>query len=219
MSDTQELERRLQETLRAKAAQVDVTEERFNAMSQLVEVARSSKRSRRSFIAVATALAVAAAATGVVLVARPKSRGPLVATQSSATTPTTSAERNGPNPAAPLLAPSWVPDGQKLWSLTSNTQPAFAQSSQLFGTVATDGALAPGLLVEIQPSTPGAGVGDGTAVTVRGHNGVTRASKDAGDAPFEIDWIEDDGFVRHRARCDCRGGCKRPRRVADTAAV
>ena len=98
-----------------------------------------------------------------------------------------------------MLAPTWVPDGQKLWSLTSNTQQPYAESSQLFGTATAEGVLAPGLLVEDQPASPGAGVGSGTAVTVRGHSGVTRASKDAGDAPFEgtaADFARFRGFLR-----------------------
>ena len=202
MTDTHELERRLQQTLRAKAAQADVADAEFDAASPLIEVALATRRPRRALIAVATALAVAAAATGVALVTRPQSHGPLVATKSSRTTPTpTSIAPSAPSPiAAPVLAPTWVPDGQKLWSLTSNTQEQYAESTQLFGTVGADGALAPGLLIEIQPASPGSGVGSGTAVTVRGHSGVTRASKDAGDAPFEIDWIEGNGDMRVTVR-------------------
>ena len=204
MSDTQQLERRLQETLHAKARQIDITDEPFAAPAAPTELVASTKRSRRAVVAVATALAVASAATGVALVARPHSRGPSVATKSSTTPSPTSVAPNAPNApspiAAPVLAPTWVPDGQKLWSLTSNRQDPYEESTQLFGTVGTDGALAPGLLVEIQPVAPGAGVGDGTPVIVRGHNGVTRASKDAGDAPFEIDWIEGNGDVRVTVR-------------------
>jgi hypothetical protein len=72
--------------------------------------------------------------------------------------------------------------------------------SQLFGTVGADGKLDPGLLVELQPASPGDGVGSGTAVTVRGNAGVTRASKDAGVDTFEIDWIEGDAMVRVTVR-------------------
>lgn len=216
MSDVQELERQLQQTFRAKARQVDPSPAQFDAVSRLTDesVAVAPTRSRRAIVAIATALAVAAAATGVALATRPQSHGPLVAANSSGSTPSpTTVAPSAPSPiAAPVVAPSWVPDGQKLWSLTSNMQDPYEESTQLFGTVAPDGALAPGLLVEIQPAGPGdgvgtpvtgpagAGVGEGTPVTVRGHNGVTRASKDAGDAPFEIDWIEGNGDVRVTVR-------------------
>src|SRR5439155_5656362 len=99
-------------------------------------------------------LVVAAAATGVVLITRPDSRGPSLATRSSAdaTSPTT-APPPAPIPiAAPLLAPTFMPDGQKLWSLTSAARVDTQFAGQLFGSVAADGTLAPGVLVELQPA-------------------------------------------------------------------
>ena len=197
MNQTQELERRLHETLRAKARQIDLTDEPYSSVLPRPELVGSTRRSRRGFAAIAAALTVAAAATGAVVVARSHGRSPIVATQSSSHT----APQNGPNPIpAPLLAPSWVPDGEQLWSLTASTQDGAGYASQLFGMVAADGTLAPGLLVELQPASPGDGLGEGTTVTVRGKAGVTRASKDAGVDTFEIDWIEGDAMVRVTVR-------------------
>ncbi|HEY5012676.1 MAG TPA: hypothetical protein VIK61_08215 [Acidimicrobiia bacterium] len=204
-----EVERRLGETLRAKAAQVvELDAATFDAAtfggSGLGDLVATTPRTRRRVVAIAAVLTVAAAATASVLVMRARPHGSIVATESSvpsSSTPTT-APPSPPNPiAAPLVAPSWLPDGQQLWSLTSSTQGGTGFPTQLFGTVAADGTLAPGLLVELQPASPGDGLGgSGTHVTVRGQNGLARASKDAGDAPFEIDWIERGAYVRVTVR-------------------
>jgi hypothetical protein len=205
MSDTRDLddlERRLRTTFGTKAEQIVVDTSGFDLTDALVDVA--PPRSRRRILAIATVMVVAAAATATLVVAaRAHSRASIVATESSvpsSSVPVT-APPPSPNPIdAPLIAPTFMPDGQQLWSLTSRSGSGTGFPTQLFGTVAPDGTLAPGLLVELQPASPGDGLGSGTQVTVRGQSGVTRASKDAGDAPFEIDWIEAGAYVRVTVR-------------------
>jgi hypothetical protein len=204
MIDTDEFEHRLRMTLRAKAEQVGADDDRAFDATRLTDVVVPPPRSRRRLVAVAAVMVVAAAAAALVLVTRPHPRGPIFATESSVPTSSgpTTAPATGRHPiAAPLLAPSWVPAGEELWSLTSETRGESGFPTQLFGRSGADGTLAPGLLIEFQPSSPGDGLGgSGTPVTVRGRSGLTRASKDAGDAPFEIDWIEGDASVRVTVR-------------------
>jgi hypothetical protein len=182
--EREEVERRLGTTLRAKAAQVVV--ERPVASET---IALAPRRSRRKLVALATAVAVAAAAGGVVLMNRPLTGANNVSTRPGG------AGNDNPFPA-PLLAPAWAPDGQQLWSLTSlrgsSGPPARATdvAVQLFGTKAGDGSVATGLLLHFWRAQPGASIGTGTAVTVRGQAGVTRPTQYGGEAKTLIEWVE-----------------------------
>jgi hypothetical protein len=70
--DIDEVERRVGETLRAKAAQLVVGHADFDAqLTPLSEMTAVSARRPRRVLAFATAIAVAAAASGVVIVTRP----------------------------------------------------------------------------------------------------------------------------------------------------
>jgi hypothetical protein len=201
MTDTPVLdptEERLRATLQTKAAQLVVLDEPFDAM---FPTPIDAPRRRRAGWLVGV-LAVAAAIAGALIVVGARGRGPAVATASSVPTATTAA----PAPAAdsitaPLLAPTWVPDGEQLWSVTSEPQVDLSQMrDQLFGTVAADGTLAPGLLVELQPAPEGSTVGAGAPVTVRGVQGVTRDSKDAGTGTYAVEWIDGHTDVRVTVR-------------------
>ena len=192
MSETMEvdeLERRVVETLRAKAAQVAVAATEFDAQRTPVSemIAVSARRPRLAVLAFATAIAVAAAATGVVIVTRPGGHSDGVVTESS-------------SPAA-LFAPTWVPAGEHLWSLTANASSHAGFVRQLFGNEAPDGSVPSGLMVdvkraaELRPGFPDTRLRPGTPVVVRGLHGVTRSVVDADIALSEVEWIEGDTDV------------------------
>lgn len=199
-----DVERRLRSTLRQKADQLAVPTFDFDvdAVAQdapvmpMVDVESPSPRPRRR----RTAVAVVAVAAVIVLVAA-------IVTQTSAL--------NDPSPQSPgvrtqpgaggvsatdgsLLAPSAVPDGMSLWSLNTDataTNPIV--STQLFGALDAGGGLAPGLLIEMQHASPGAGVNPGGSAdaTVRGHVVTVDPAKDGGVGTQQFAWIEGDAEV------------------------
>ena len=120
-----------------------------------------------------------------------------VATEPATSTPSATAPASaaaGLRDAAvsgPILAPTFVPGGEQLWSVRS-TPDALDSGfpSQLFGTAAPNGTLAPGLLLEYQPNAPGGSDAGPTPIAVRGTTGFVDAAKDAAGASSEIRWVE-----------------------------
>ncbi len=155
---------------------------------------RAHHRIKTATVAVA-ALAVVAIAAVVVAVAVHTNGSPRqlrVVTPSTTPPPSASAPklRDTSIDAAPLLAPTWAPDGEQLWSVSSTggaRESGFP--SQLFGTASADGTLTPGLVLEYQSASPGESIG-GANATVRGAPAAVGEPKDAAGADAEIRWIE-----------------------------
>jgi hypothetical protein len=99
--------------------------------------------------------------------------------------------------AAGMLAPTWIPAGETLWSAVSlHTTGDVGLETQLFGTRTPSGELAPGLLVELAPNPHGGGVGGTRAVHVRSTTGYTiEPPKDAAGTSVQIQWIESNTHV------------------------
>ena len=149
---------------------------------------------RTSSVAVLAAALAAAAVAAVVVVTRSSPIPVRVVTSSSSTTLSRQSTPVLHDPAlgaVPLLAPTWTPDGEELWSVTSSTDsngPGFP--TQLFGTASPNGSLSPGLLLEYQPNPPGGSVVGSTTTPVRGAVAAVDGPKDASGADIEIRWVE-----------------------------
>ena len=97
--------------------------------------------------------------------------------------------------SGPMLWPAFTPPGEQLWSATSKQDGGIGLPSQLFGTVSSDGTLAPGMLLEFQPNPDGGTVNSTTMARVRGVDAAVEPPKDAAGADLEIRWVEGDAEV------------------------
>jgi hypothetical protein len=149
-------------------------------------------RRMRAVIVVAVACIVVAVVSVVVVTRRSPNRVRVVTSPSStAAQHSEPALRDAAIAAAPLLAPTWTPNGEELWSVTSTSGsngPGFP--TQLFGTATPNGTLSPGLLLEYQPNPPGGAVAGTTTTRVRGVVAAVDPPKDAAGADVEIRWVE-----------------------------
>jgi hypothetical protein len=189
------LERRLVETLRTKAAHLNVSDLPFDRHSPAItDMVTTRARARRPIgraILIGAVVLVVAISTVSVILTRSTSR---VTTRGNVATSGTGSSLSGID--APVLAPTSVPEGLRLWWISPGSGSSPPLASQLFGTLRPDGAPDPGLLVEMNPTPPGSSVGGRETVRVRGVNAAVGPSKDAGAAPTEIAWIEANVEVR-----------------------
>ncbi len=155
-------------------------------------------RTRRSARFVAAAVAAVVVVGAVVGIAVTRSDGHVrVATEPASSTPSTTvptasaARLRDAAVAGPILAPTFVPGGEQLWSVRSTPDTLDSGfPSQLFGTAASNGTLTPGLLLEYQPNPQGGSDAGPTPIQVRGTTGFVDAAKDAAGASSEIRWVE-----------------------------
>ena len=103
-----------------------------------------------------------------------------------------------PNAAAglevdtPVVAPTWVPAGETLWSFTTTrvTYDGSSFTTQLIGLAPHNGQPQPAMYLEFQ-AVPSSEIPPGqTSITVRGAPARVSAPKDAPAAQSAIDWYE-----------------------------
>jgi hypothetical protein len=201
-----DLEQLVRETFRAKADQLAVDTTPVRRDNPMLAVVVGDPRGRQvRGLRLAMAIAVA-----VVLVA-------VVAAVTLTRPSDTSSPRPTPNSVRPaagvvqhpstgsILAPADAPNGTQLWSLQTSTnngdRETFA-TTQLFGHLTADGAPDPGILIETTAVGGGLQIfpNETNVATIHGQRAPIHASKDAGAAPTEIDWIENDVMVRATIR-------------------
>jgi hypothetical protein len=172
---------------------------RFDDMPVPQIPARSGRRGR----AVASVVLVVAVIVGVAVVivasTRTSPERVRVSAPATSTTPPTSAPqpalRDGNLAAGPMLWPMFTPSGEQLSSVSSLEDGGIGMPSQLFGTVAADGTLAPGVLFEFQRTSPGGTVNGTSTARVRGVDAAVSPPKDAAGADLEIMWTEGNTLV------------------------
>ena len=187
MTETDELERRLAATLRAKAAQVVVAAEAFvpSDRGEVVPLGEPRRGRRSGWVLAAAAAVLVVLVVGVALVRTDRQ---------------TSVSQNDHADRPGVLAPIWVPEGYQLWDVSSSSGPGSEMPGggpvtvQLF---AQDQG--PILMVQVgaSPQTPGSAAPQGEAVTVRGvagHVWATTMTTSPDQVPvprLQIRWEED----------------------------
>ena len=138
-----------------------------------------------------------AAGTAVVVVAvavdagHPSTHRLTVTSSETSTTAAAHAIRDVALGAAPMLVPAWTPAGLDLWSATSTTSDRGSDFPfQVFGTVGTEGAPAPGVLFTFQRLAPLSNekVTGASSARVRGTDAAVDAAKEG--VGTQITWIE-----------------------------
>ena len=182
----------LRRTLRVKADGVAVPDREFEptittTASEPVRV--RAHRATRWLVLVAAVLVTVVGIAAVVSRTSSSSKPDVhVLTPSTAPAP----RARGAEVDSPVVAPTWVPPGEKLWSFETRrtTFDGSAFLTQLIGSAPVNGELDKAIFLEFQASESSPIPGDQTSLTVRGAPARVSAPKDSPAATSSVDWFE-----------------------------